>query len=295
MPQMPDKCPKNHSYILQYGNQVPYYTIVEREYKYCNDANSVPSTDSLVVYIETILDNSYTSNLYNTIYNCEFHKTFYTENNNKLYFGYIGYNMTKRESPGNPGSYVHERFNNIYGMLICLDDMTVYKSFSFTSGWEPFDGWGNGSEDPNANINCVNYDFNDDMFVFIIDTGTWAWNSATAPFIGMLKINGSTGVATTNRWQIGKHGAPREYVKANYMRYDVSTNSLIIPLYSWNKGGNDYYTHMILKLDASGNVTTWVDKGANIYNYYMLGEDESFYTKQPVFFFVYKDTNNVTH
>lgn len=296
MPQLPESFSTTQTAVIQSGTQrVPYYTFVEREYKYCDDMDGIKPEEDVVVDVETILDTTFTSNLYQTIKGCEFNKSFYTEHNNQLYYGIIGYNMSSRTSSNGSSSLVHETFLQIHGLLICLDTNSVYKSFSNTYNWKPFSGYGNDYEDPNANIACVNYDFDDDMFVFIIDTGTWAWNSSGAPFIAMGKIKGSTGALTTQRWEVGKHNAPREYVKANYMRYDITTNSLIVPLYGWDKDTANYYTHMICKISSSGSISEWVNKGANLEGYSLLGEDESFYTHEPIFYFRYTDTNGKNH
>ena len=295
MPQLPDTYDNLGDYgVIQTGQQVPIYSFVDRKRIKCTDVETIPSTDSVITKLEKITEGTYTSELFNTVYNATFHRTFYCEDDDRLYFGYFGYNMSDKESSSSTGGIIHEDFYQIYGILICLNDMSVYRICNYTTTWRPFSGWGNAYEDPNANLAYLNYDFINDEFIAVVDTGTWAWNSATAPFLAMLKIDGTTGEATQYRWQIGKNGVSNEYVQVKDVRYDITTENLIIPLSSWNSG-NPLTVDRIIKMDLSGNKSLWVNNGYNLYGYSYLGDEESFYTLEPIYYYYYTDSNSTTH
>ena len=295
MPQMPDTYDNLGEYgVIQYGQQVPYYTFVNRKQLSCSDVDTVPPEDSIIAKLETLTQGTYESELYNTIYNSTYHRTFYCEDDDRLYFGYFGYNMSDKQSSSSSGGTVHEDFQQIYGLLICLNDMTVYRTCNYTTTWRPFNGWGNYHEDPNANLAYLNYDFINDEFVAVVDTGSWAWTGSSAPFLAMLKINGTTGVATPYRWQIGRNGVPNDYAQVTDVRYDITTKKLVVPLSSWNKGSSSN-VERILKMDLNGNKSIWVQNGYNLNSYSYLGDEESFYTLEPIYYYSYTDGNSVSH
>ena len=295
MPQLPTTYDSTSEYnILQSGKQVPYYTFVDRKNISCTDIEDISNDDALVVKLETVTQGTYESELYNTIYNATYHRTFYCINDNKMYFGYFGYNMSDKQSQGSSGSTVHEEFRQIYGILMCVDDMTVYKTVSYTTTWRPFSGWGTSYEDPNANLSYLNYDFTNDEFIAIVDTGSWAWSGSDAPYLALLKINGTTGVATPYRWQIGRNGVPYTYAQVTSVRYDMTTKKLIIPMSSWNEGGSSSVDR-VMKMDLSGNKSLWINNGYSLSGYTYLGGENSFYLFEPIYYYEYKDGNNVTH
>ena len=296
IPELPDTLPSTTSYSIQSGVNAKYFTLVEREKLKCDeDISVIPSTDTLKIVIESEEVGNITSTTYDNAYNAEYHRTFYTKNDNKLYYGYFGYNMSDKQSSGPSGGTIHEEFHQIYGILICLDDLSIYREVSYTTTWRPFSGYGNSHEDPNANIIFLNYDFINDEFVLFVDTGTWGWSTDTAPFLGMMKLNGTTGKATTRSWKIGKNSAPNTYVSVEDLRYDLTTQYLILPLHSFNKGGTNSETSRILKMDLSGNKTMWVNNGYQLSNYDYLGGEESFYTFEPIYYYKYTDNSNVVH
>lgn len=295
MPQMPDTYDSLGDYgVIQSGSQVPFYTFVNRKKLSCTDVDVVPAEDSIIAKLETLTQGTYTSELYNTIYNSTYHRTFYCEDDNRLYFGYFGYNMSDKQSSSDSGGTVHEEFKQIYGLLICLNDMSVYRTCNYTTTWRPFNGWGNYHEDPNADLAYLNYDFLNDEFVAVVDTGGWAWTGSSAPFLAMLKINGTTGAATPYRWQIGRNGVPYSYAQVTDVRYDITTKKLVVPLSSWNKGSSSN-VERILKMDLNGNKSIWVQNGYNLSSYYYLGDEESFYTLEPIYYYSYTDGNSVSH
>ena len=295
MPQLPTTYESTSEYnILQQGTKVPYYTFVNRKNINCTDVEDIPSDDALIVKLETIVQGTYESTLFNTIYNATYHRTFYCEDDGRLYFGYFGYNMSDKESSSSSGGTVHEEFHQIYGLLICLNDMTVYRTCNYTTTWRPFNGWGNDHEDPNADLAYLNYDFLNDEFVAVVDTGSWAWTGSSAPFLAMLKINATTGSATPYRWQIGRNGVPYSYAQVTDVRYDITTKKLIIPMSSWNSGSSSS-VERILKMDLNGNKSIWIQNGYNLYGYNCLGDEESFYTLEPIYYYNYTDSNNITH
>ena len=296
MPQLPTSRPSLADYTIQTGNYVPYYTFVNRKHIKCTDIGDVPTSDSIVVKLETLLEGKYTSTFFSTIYNATYHRNFLCEDDNeKLYYGYFGYNMSDKQSSSSSGGIVHEEFHQIYGMLICLDDMTVYRTVSYTNTWRPFNGWGNNYEDPNADVAFMNYDFLHDEFIMVVTTGSWAWTGSNAPYMAIMRINGTTGQATPTSWKIGRNGVPNEYAQVTDVRYDITTQKLIVPLSSWNSGSWSY-VERILKMDLSSNKSIWVSHdGKELNGLYYLGGEESFYTHEPIYFYYYTDSNSTTH
>ena len=295
MPQLPTTYDSISGYsILQNGKQVPYYTFVNRKNIKCTDVDNISEDDALLVKLETLVQGTYESELFNTIYNATYHRTFYCDDGGRLYFGYFGYNMSDKQSSSSSGGTVHEEFRQIYGLLICLNDMSVYRTCNYTTTWRPFNGWGNNHEDPNADLAYLNYDFLNDEFVAVVDTGSWAWTGSDAPYLAMLKINATTGSATPYRWQIGRNGVPYSYAQVTDVRYDITTKKLIIPMSSWNSDSSSS-VERILKMDLNGNKSIWIQNGYNLHSYSYLGDEESFYTLEPIYFYTYTDGNNVTH
>ena len=296
IPTLPDTRPTTTSYTIQNGANVKYFTLVEREKLKCSDdINVIPNIDNITVTLEKEEVGSITSDTYKNAYNATYNRTFFTKNNNKLYYGYFGYNMSDKQSSSASGGTVHEEFHQIYGVLICLDDLSIYREISYTTTWRPFNGYGNAHEDPNANIIFLNYDFKNDEFVLFVDTGTWGWSGDNAPYLGMMKLNGTTGKATTQSWKIGRNSAPNTYVSVDDLRYDLTTQYLILPLKSFNTGGANSETSRILKMDLSGNKTMWVNNNYQLSNYEYLGGEESFYTFEPIYYYKYTDNSNVAH
>ena len=296
MPQLPSNRPSLSDYVIQTGNYVPYYTFVNRKHIACTDIGDVPSTDSIVVKMEMLLEGKYMSDFFTTIYNATYHRNFLCEDDDgNLYYGYFGYNMSDKQSSSESGRIVHEEFHQIYGMLICLDDMTVYRTVNYTSTWRPFNGYGNYHEDPNADLAFLNYDFLHDEFILVVTTGSWAWTGSNAPYMAIMRINGTTGQATPTSWQIGRNGVPNDYAQVTNVRYDITTQKLIVPLSSWNKGSWSY-VERILKMDLSSNKSIWVShNGVELNGLSYLGGEESFYTHEPIYYYYYTDSNNTTH
>lgn len=296
IPNLPDNTTATSTNTIQSGEYVKYFTLVEREKLKCTDDTKViPTKDAITITINQTELKSITSSTYNNAYNSTYHRTFYTKNENKLYYGYFGYNMSDKQSSSSSGGTIHEEFKQIYGILICLDDLSIYKEVSYTTTWRPFDGYGNSHEDPNANIIFLNYDFENDEFVIFVDTGSWGWSTDTAPFLGMMKLNGTTGIATTHSWKVGKNGVPNTHVSVDDLRYDLTTQYLILPLQSFNTGGANTETSRILKMDLSGNKTMWVNNNYKLSNYDYLGGEESFYTFEPIYYYKYTDNSNNNH
>ena len=278
-PQLPTNRDSLYSMILKSGNKEPYYTFVNRKSVYFDEPISTTSTNPFVGNIVDSNSGTFTHQLFTTINNTTYHKTFYIKNNDndRVYMGYFGYNMSNKNSTGIivSESVIHETLLEMYGILVCLNDMTVYRTVQITTPWTPFEGFGNDSEDPNANINFINYDFINDEFIVLVDTGNWAWNSAEAPYVAMMKINGSTGVAVKNSWKIGKNGVPGSYVEVNNPRYDITTQKLVLPLRSWDYSGNTVInekTDRIVLMDLEETKTLWVQPSADITNYNYLFE-----------------------
>lgn len=294
MPQLPSSRPSLSDYTIQTGNYVPYYTFVNRKHIPCTDIGDVPNTDSIVVKMEMLLEGKYTSAFFSTIYNATYHRSFLCEDDEgNLYYGYFGYNMTDRP---NQGSVVHETFTGIWGMLINLTTMEVHSQVSYTNNWTPFSGWGNDSENPNANLAYINYDFINDEFVGVVDMGNWAWSNQEAPYLAIIRINGTTNQVTTNRWQLGRNGGSKTYAQCYSVRYDISTQTLIIPMRYWDKDQfSDRQQDRIVKLPINGSSSLWVTTPTIMYGVEYLGDEESFYTHEPIYYYYYTDSNNVTH
>ena len=295
IPNLPNQIDNTSDrYVLQTGNAVNLFSFVERTKLKCTDTDTIPTSEALTVLCNKLNSTNLTSSTYTNIQNATYHRVFYTENNDKLYYGYFGYNMSDKTSSSSSGGIVHEEFTQIYGVLVCLDDLQIVKEVNYTTTWRPFSGYGNTHEDPNANVIFLNYDFANDEFILFVDTGSWGWSGSTAPFLGMMKINGTTGKATTQSWQVGKNGTPYTYTKISNLRYDLTTQRLILPLSSWDSGNNPVVTK-ILKMDLSGNKSVWVDTSYTINREYYLGGEESFYTFEPIYYYEYTDSSNVTH
>lgn len=296
IPNLPDTYTPISTTTVQQGEYAKYFTLVEREKLKCtDDIKILPKEDTVTILLEQKTLDKLTNTTYTNAYNATYHRTFFTKNNNKLYFGYFGYNMSDKQSSSPDGGTIHEEFHQIYGVLICLDDLTIYREVNYTTTWRPFNGYGNSHEDPNANIIFLNYDFKNDEFVLFVDTGTWGWSSSEAPYLGMMKINGTTNSANTQSWKIGRNNAPNTYVSVDDLRYDLTTQKLILPLKSFNSGGNNSETSRILKMDLSGNKTLWVNNNCKLSNYDYLGGEESFYTFEPIYYYEYLDSSNTKH
>lgn len=295
IPSLPNQIDDtSNRYVLQSGNAVNLFSLVERIKMKCTDTNDISTSDAITAICNTLNSTSLTSSTYTNIQNATYHRTFYTENNNKLYYGYFGYNMSNKQSSSTSGGTVHEEFNQIYGVLVCLDDLQIVKEINYTTTWRPFNGYGNSHEDPNANVIFLNYDFTNDEFILFVDTGKWGWSGTSAPYLGMMKINGTTGKATTQSWQIGKNDTPHKYTKITNLRYDLTTQRLILPLSSWDSGSSPELTR-ILKMDLSGNKSVWVNTGYALSRENYLGGEESFYTFEPIYYYEYTDSNDVIH
>lgn len=301
-PQLPTNRDSLYSMILKSGNKEPYYTFVNRKSVYFDEPISTTSTNPFVGNIVDSNSGTFTHQLFTTINNTTYHKTFYIKNNDndRVYMGYFGYNMSNKNSTGIivSESVIHETLLEMYGILVCLNDMTVYRTVQITTPWTPFEGFGNDSEDPNANINFINYDFINDEFIVLVDTGNWAWNSEEAPYVAMMKINGSTGVAVKNSWKIGKNGVPGSYVEVNNPRYDITTQKLVLPLRSWDYSGNTVInekTDRIVLMDLEETKTLWVQPSADIVNYSYLANENSCYIKLPIYYYKYTDNNGILH
>lgn len=295
-PQLPVNAPELYTYILKNGERVPYYSYIKRVGKAFDDLTPIGEDNTLATLMSDIETYNLTNATYTRAYNCQSHKTFYVEKDNRLYYGYFGFNRTNRESPGNPGQYTHETITAIHGVLVDLVSKEVIKEVNYTESWTPFDGWGNDNENPNADISYLNYDVLHNEFIMVVTTGTWAWSNESAPYLAILKINGSTGEATPTRWQIGKNGAPRTYAQVYDVRYDITTKNLIIPIKSFDTGGANSIVDRIVKLDTNGNKTLWVNmNGTQLDGLNRMGDEESFYTKAPIYYYFYTDGSGVKH
>lgn len=293
-PQLPTEKQKLYTEVILSGKSVPYYSFVKRVERNFDDVSPIPSDNALTVLLNTLSDGSITNDTYNRAYNCQSHRTFYVEKDNRLYFGYFGYNRTERESPGNPGKYIHETITAIHGVLVDLISNEVIREVNYTTAWIPFDGWGNDREDPEADISYLNYDVIHDEFIMVVTTGTWAWSNEQAPYLAVMSIKGTTGVATPTRYQIGRNGATRTYTQVYDVRYDITTKNLIIPIKSWN-ANESTIVDRIVKLEPNGTKTLWVDmSGTQLSGLDRMGDEESFYTKVPVYYYYYTQ-NNTTH
>lgn len=298
-PQLPVNRPNLYTYILQNGQKVPYYSYCKRVNKAFDDLTPIGENNSWTVLMSDIETHTLTNATYTKAYNCEYHRTFYVERDNRLYYGYFGYDKSKRESPGNPGMYITETITKIHGVLIDLVSKEVVKEINYTTSWTPFDGWGNASENPNADISYLNYDVLHDEFILIVTTGTWAWNNEDAPYLAIMKINGTSGEATPTRYKLGKNGAPKPYVQVYDVRYDITTKNMIIPIKSSDRNSSGHLENSIidriLKLDTSGNISLWVNmNGVQIDGLEKMGDEESFYTKAPIYYYNYTE-NTTTH
>jgi hypothetical protein len=63
---------------------------------------------------------------------------------------------------------------------------------------------------------------------------------------------------------------------------------------SWNKGSSSSVDR-ILKMDLDGNKSLWVSNGNTLSGYSYLGDEESFYTLEPIYYYTYTDSNSITH
>lgn len=294
--QLSETKQKLYTDVVQSGESVPYYTYCKRVEKDYNDTTDVPTKNSLVVNNKIITQGSITNETYNKAYSCQNHRTFYVDKDDRLYYGYFGYNTTDRESPGKPGSHINETITEVHGVLIDLVSKEVIREVNNTTSWTPFDGWGNDNENPNASISYLNYDVLHDEFIMIVTTGTWAWSNSTAPFLGIMKINGTTGAVNLSRYQLGKNGVSRTYAQVYDVRYDITTKNLIIPINSFEANGANSLLDRIIKLDSSGNKSIWVVmEGIQLGGLDKMGDEESFYTKAPIYYYKYTDSSNKTH
>lgn len=296
IPELPDTLPSTTSYSIQNGVGAKYFTLVEREKLKCDeDISVIPSKDTLKIIIESEEVGNITSTTYDNAYNAEYHRTFYTKNDNKLYYGYFGYNMSDKQSGTSSGATTHEEFYQIYGILVCLDDISIVKEVNYTTTWRPFAGYGNTREDPNANVVCLNYDFTNDEFIIFVDTGNWGWPNDNAPYVAMMKLNGTTGEATTKSWKIGRNGAPYKYLTTYDLRYDITTQSIIVPIYSWEADTSNRETGRIIKMDLNGNKTVWIQNGYELDDYDYLSGENSFYISEPIYYYTYVDSSKNKH
>lgn len=302
-PQLPTTRDNSlYNIILQNGTKQPFYTMVNRKEKYFDEPAVISTQNALAGKIIDTNSGTFTNQLFTTISEKTYHKTFFVKNsdNDKIYMGYFGYDMSNKQSGEIivDESIVHETLLNMYGLLLCLNDMTIYRTVQYTTAWTPFEGFGNDVEDPNANINFINYDFINDEFIILVDTGTWGWNGSEAPYIAMMRINGSTGVATKNSWKIGKNNVPNQYVNVSNARYDMTTQKLILPLRSWNYNGNvqiDAITDRIVIMDLEGTKTLWEQQISGMYDCDYLANENSCYISKPIYYFRYIDNNGTKH
>lgn len=287
-PQLPEQYSVTEpTAVLQYGEQVPYYTYVKKDERMCSDVVDVDKNSCVVAFGKSLSSITVEDETYNKVIKCKYSNTFYVEINNKLYAGMFGYNKTTTGSTAN----AYETISELYGVLIDTASGEVYRTVNHTTPFTPFRGWGNSKSQPNADIKSVYYDDKQDEFIIIVTTGTWAWSNTDAPFLALYKINGTSGDMTEKRYKVGRHGETDTHVNILDVRYDITTKSIIAPIDRVVSGAS-YNPRKIAKIDSNDNITLWINKNDCVIEFMgVFSDDGGYYIKQPLYCYRYYDEN----
>lgn len=289
--------------IIQYGNQCQVYNLVKRTNILCDeDIEGISTEHAITTIIEDIASDSYANSMCSAIYNSTYNYEFSIKYNNQVYCGYVGYELSERQVDD---IIAHETITSIKCILINVDTNEVYRTIDYTTSWKPFNGFGNGQYDPDVNIESATYNFDSDEFIFVVDTGNSVYSFDNGPFVGVMRLNATTKVATTYSYEIGKNGITDEYIAARNIRYDITTSNFIVALYSGSDKQN-LDMQMIIKIKQDGTKTIWLqaDPEQNITMptqyivntaYVLADKNDCLSLDRPIYTYTYFRSGTATH
>ena len=240
---------------IQKGTQSRVMDYVQRKQLKIYDAfnNTFPLDDAVVQNVYTNTVTSDVPNEYKVL--IQNYLNAQVRYNQTLLIGniecklYIGYNYSTKSQLNEYGvSYtVPYQVTSVYGFIINLNDLSIYKTFENTDTWLFTDaGFGD--------VLLFGYSANDDSIILACDTN--GWSLIDGAHISITKIQADTGVRNTNYYTPNFSG-DYEYKSIAYVSYN-STQDCYYLAYrtSMSSNGGNNNIKRICKLTSDGIITS---------------------------------------